>query len=356
MELKSAFQLLATDERFIQDTREIIKNDLFHQPTNDFFTIVPGIKGGQQVAAMKGFEYVTTKSAGCGGNGISPSFPAFSQFWNPTLQEIKLNYCYDDFMGQFTQWMLANGHDIKNIGETDLAMFIQDLVTKAMELDLLRIVLLGDKDIATQDILTDEATFAKYYDTIDKGLIPTLQYLSTLPEFADSFIDLPQNDAATIALQNTFAADDALKIYEEILDQYDFDPDILLTSNRLFKNYQKWVKRANGYGLQSNVDLTMKGTGDLQVDGQMLKPIVNYDRWKQKDFIVDNDPAEDTIHLPHFALNTRKEYLQVGVDSEAALSDLRLEYIGGADETFWIKGNYMLDFKMVNPYALKAAL
>lgn len=356
MELKSAFQLLATDERFIQDTREIIVNDLFHQPTNEFFTIVPGIKGGQQVAAMRGFEYVTVKSAGCGGAGISPDFPAFSQFWNPTLQEVKLNYCYDDFMGYFTQWALNNGHDIKNLEGTELGMFIQDHVAKAMELDLLRIVLLGDKDIATQDILTDEATYAKFYNTIDKGLIPTLQYLSTLPEFADAFVDLPQNDAATIALQNTFGATDALDIYEKILDQYDFDSDILLTSNRLFKNYQKWVKRANGYGLQSNVDLTMKGTGDLQIDGESLKPIVNYDRWKQKDFIVDNDPDPDTIHLPHFALNTRKEYLQVGVDSEAALSDLRLEYIGGADETFWIKANYMLDFKMVNPYALKAAL
>ena len=356
MELKSAFQLLATDERFIQDTREIIVNDLFHQPTNDFFTIVPGIKGGQQVAAMKGFEYVTTKSAGCGGAGISPEFPAFSQFWNPTLQEVKLNYCYDDFMGQFTQWLLANGYDIKNIGESELGMFIQDHVTKAMELDLLRIILLGDKDIATQDVLTDTANMAKYYDTIDKGLIPTLQYLRGLPEFADQFVTLAQNNAGTIALQNTFAATDALDIYEEILDQYDFDSDMLLSSNRLFKNYQKWVKRANGYGLQSNVDLTMKGANNLTVDGEDLKPVVNYDRWRQKDFIVDNDPNPDTIHIPHFALNTRKEFLQVGVDSEAALTDLRLEYIGGADETFWIKANYMLDFKMVNPYALKAAL
>lgn len=356
MELKSAFQLLATDDRFIQDTREIIVNDLFHQQTNEFFTIVPGVKGGQQVAAMKGFEYVTTKSAGCGGAGISPSFPAFSQFWNPTLQEVKLNYCYSDFMGQFTQWALANGHDIKDLGQTELAMFIQDLVIKAMELDLQRIILLGDKDIATQDILTDEATFTKYYDTIDKGLIPTLQYLATLPEFSDQFVDLAQNDANTIALQNTFAADDALKIYEEILDQYDFDSDILLTSNRLFKNYKSWVKRANGWGLESNKELTMKGVGDLEIDGQTLKPIVNYDRWKQKDFVVNNDPDPDTIHIPHFALNTRKEFLQVGVDSEAALTDLRLEYIGGDDETFWIKGNYMLDFKMVNPYAMKGAL
>lgn len=351
MELKSAFQLLATDERFIQDTKEIIKNDLFHQPTESFFTIVPGIKGGQQVAAMKGFEYVTVASAGCGGDGISPDFPAFSQFWNPKLQEVKIQYCYTDFMNQFTQWALGNGYKIKDLGETELAMFIQDLVTKAMALDMQRMVLLADSDIETQDVLTDEATYAKFYNTIDKGLIPTLQYLATLPEFAEQFQSISQNGEATTSAQMTFANEDALDIYEDITDVDDFDGDILLSSNKLYKNYAKWVKRANGYGLQSNVDLTQKGLRDISIDNNRVVPVVNYDRWKKKDFTTAG-----AIHLPHFAAFTRKEFLQVGVDDASALENLTLEYIGGKEETFWIKGNYMLDFKMVNPYALKAAL
>lgn len=353
MEIVSSFKALATDERFIQDTKEIIKNDLFYQPTENFFTIVPGIKGGQQVAAMKGFEYVTVASAGCGGNGVSPDFPAFSQFWEPKLQEVKISYCYTDFMGHFTQWGLANGYGIKDLGSTELAMFLQDLITKAMQLDMQRIVLMADADIEAQNILTDETAKAKYYKTIDKGLIPTLQYLKTLPEFADAFVALSKNTGAMtsqLALGDTYALD----LYESVTDDvYDFDADIMLTSNRLFKNYQKWVKRANGYGLQSNVDLTQKGVRDVSIDGEKLVPVVNYDRWKKADFVTGSTP---TIHLPHFALLTRKEYLQVGVDDAAALENLTFEYIGGADEKFWIKANYMLDFKMVNPYAMRAAL
>lgn len=355
MGLIENFKNLADDKRYIEDLREIVMNDTFYQPTENMFTIVPGIKGGQQVAAMRGFEYITKKSEGCGGNGISPIFPAFSQFWNPTLQEVKLEYCYADFLSSFTTWGLNNGYKRKDLDGTALGVFIQDLVSKAMALDLQRIVLMADKDIAAQDVLTDEAGKVQFYNTIDKGLIPTLAYLKTLPEFADAFVSLTKNSGAMTA-QLDLPATYALDLYESVTDDvYDFDPDTFLTSNRLFKNYKNWVKRQNGYGLQSNVDLTQKGLKDAQIDGEKLIPVVNYDRWKKSDFVTGTDPNK-TIYLPHFALLTRKEYLQVGVDDEASLTDITMEYIGGKEETFWIKGNYLLDFKMTNPYAMKAAL
>lgn len=353
MEIISNFKNLATSDKFITDLKEIVKNDVFQQDTSEFFTIVPGIKGGQQVAAMKGFEYVTVASAGCGGNGISPTFPAFSQKWNPKLAEVKISYCYADFENSFVQWGLNNGYKRKDLTGTELALFIEDLVTKAMKLDLQRMALMSDKDILAQNILTDEAGKGKFYDVIDKGLLPTLQYLKTLPEFAGNFVTLSKNTGA-MTDQTNLSSTYALDLFEEVLDDvYDFDGDIFLTSNRLFKNYQKWVKRANGYGVQGNIDATQKGITDPMVDGEQLKPIVNYDRWRKNDFVT-GDPAH--IHLPHFALFTKKEHLQLGVDDAASLEDITLEYIGGKEETFWIKANYMVDFKMTNPYAMRAAI
>ncbi|MGV3695502.1 hypothetical protein [Flavobacterium sp.] len=354
MELIANFKNLATDTRYIADLREIVMNDTFYQPTDSMFTIVPGIKGGQQVAAMKGFEYVTKKSAGCGGNGISPDFPAFRQTWNPTLQEVKLEYCYSDFEQSFIQWGLNNGYQRKNLDGTALGLFIQDLVSKAMALDLQRNVLMADKDIAAQDILTDEATYAQFYNTIDKGLIPTLAYLKTLPEFEDAFIELDRNTGPMfdqLDLPNGYAKD----IYRGVVRRnYGFTGDLLLSSNELYLNYEDWVTEGVG-PLQSNIDTVVNGTKNLKISGQAITPVVNYDRWKAKDFVTGaGDNA--TIHLPHFALFTRKEWLQVGVDDEKSLTDITLEYIGGKEETFWIKANYMLDFKMPNPYAMKAAL
>lgn len=357
MEIIDNFKDLADDKKYISDLREIVMNRTFFEPTENMFTIVPGIKGGQQVAAMKGFEYVTKKSAGCGGNGVSPEFPAFSQFWNPTLQEVKIEYCYSDFEASFIQWGLNNGYSRKDLDGTALAVFIEDLVSEAMALDLQRIVLMADKDMNALNVLGDETTMLPFYTTIDKGLIPTLTYLKTLPEFADNFVALSKNTGASTA-QLSLDADYAVNLYESITaDVYDFDADTFLTSNRLYKNYSQWVKRANGYGLQSNVDLTQKGVGALQVDGENLTPVIHYDRWRKKDFTTTSgSPAVTSIYLPHFALLTRKEYLQVGVDDTASLTNITMEYIGGSEEKFWIKANYMLDFKMTNPYAFKAAL
>lgn len=355
MALIQDFKNLATSDVFIKDTKEIVLNELFYQPTESIFTIVPGIKGGQQVAAMRGFEYVTKASAGCGGNGISPQFPAFSQKWNPKLAEVKIEYCYSDFENSFLQWGLANGYQRKDLTGTELAVFIQDLISKAMALDLQRIVLLSDKDIAQQDILTDEATKAQFYDIIDKGLLPTLAYLKTLPEFEDSFFELA-NNTGLVAQQMALANDYAVKTYEELLlETYEFDGDILLSSNKLFKNYEAFLRRNNGYNVQGNIDATVNGVKSSKIDGVDITPIVNYDRWRKNDFTI---PAAggSTIHTPHFALFTRKEFLQVGIDDAASLENITLEYIGGKEETFWIKANYMVDFKMVNPYAFKASL
>lgn len=353
MGLIADFKDLATSDRFIQDTREIVMNDLFYEPTENFFTIVPGIKGGQQVAAMKGFEYITKASAGCGGSGISPDFPAFSQKWNPKLAEVKLEYCYADFENSFLQWGLNNGYKRKDLTGTEMALFIQDLVAKAMALDLQRIALLSDSGIAAQDILTDEVVKAPFYNIIDKGLIPTLQYLKTLPEFAGNFVALDKNTGAA-TVQLALADDYAVKLYESlILEAYDFDGDILLSSNRLALNYDAFLRRGNGYAIQGNLDATQNGVTGARVAGQPVTAMKNYDRWKKTDFTTG---APATIHLPHVALFTKKEYLQIGIDDAASLQDLTLEYIGGSEEKFWIKANYMVDFKMTNPYALKAAL
>lgn len=356
MGLVADFKLLADDKRFIADTKEIVRSKMFNEPTETFFTIVPGIKGGQQVAAMKGFEYVTKASQGCGGNGISPDFPAFSQFWNPKLAEIKIELCYADFENTFMQWGLNNGYQRKDLTGTEMAVFIESLVIEAMALDLQRIALLSDSGIASQGILTDPIVKAPFYNIIDKGLIPTLQYLQTLPEFAENFIPLT-NNTGDLAVQTLFTPEYAVELYEAlILESYDFDGDMLLSSNRLALNYDAFLRRGNGYGIQQNIDATLNGVQGARVAGQPVVPVKNYDRWKKKDFTIPAGGGASTIHLPHFALFTRKEFLQIGVDDTAALENLTLEYIGGSDETFWIKGNYMVDFKMVNPYEMKVAL
>ncbi|WP_379964012.1 hypothetical protein [Epilithonimonas sp. UC225_85] len=350
IDVKSAFQQLATDKRAIQSVKDIAVKKYTTPTVDDIFTVIPNIKGGQQVAAMKGIEYVTTKEDGCGGTSLNPTFPALSQEWNPRRAKIKIKMCYTDFEQYFTQWGLGNGYDVHNLEESDFFDFIVDLTTDAMRKDTTRIVLLGDKDIATQNILND-ANKVKFYDIIDKGLISTLQYFKTIPELSDNFVSISQNSAASAALQMTFGEADAFNLFYDLTEEADFDGNQLLSSGKLAANYKKYLR---AWQLESSKEQIQKGMPDLIVNGERLAIVKDYDRWRKNDFKAVASP--NLTQLPHFALFSAKESLQVGVDSAQALEDLRFEYVGGDDEHIYIKGNYMIDFKMVNPYDFRAAL
>ncbi len=350
IDIKATFQDLADDSRMIQDVREISVSKILEEDINNMFSIIPGIKGGQQVAALKTIEYVTRSSQGCGGTSLSPKFPSISQKWNPQECEVKIKYCYTEFKNKFTQWGLGNGYKIKDLNEASFMDFIKWLVAEAVKLDMQRIALLGDEDIATQNVLAD-TNKEEFYDLIGKGLIPTLQYFKTIPELAENFITLDKNTGTT---QFNLDNDYALNLYEEVVDVDDFDGDILMSSNKLAKNYTKYLKRLGG--LESSKEEIQKGIQNLEIDGAMILPVKHYDRWRKVDFKKDDGGGNLVTHLPHFAIHTRKEFLQIGVDDINALSDLTFEYIGGDDEHFYIKGHYMMDFKMTNPYDFKAAL
>ena len=128
MNIVSAFQALASDARSIQSVKEISVKKFETPAVSDFFTVVPNIKGGQQVAGMKSLEYITTLEDGCGGTSQALSFPAISQSWNPRRAKIKIKMCYTEFEGKFTQWALANGYDVHNLQEAEFFDFITYLV------------------------------------------------------------------------------------------------------------------------------------------------------------------------------------------------------------------------------------
>lgn len=355
LNLHTAFKEIANDQRAIQSIREASVHKSLYEETTNMFSIIPGIKGGQQVAALKGFEYITQKGVACGGNSLSPDMSAISQYWEPQLQEINIKFCYSDFMNQFTQWGLANGYQIKDLAEAEFMDFIQDMISDAMRLDMQRNALFADEDLVAGD-MTD-ANKLPFYQTIKKGLVPTLEYFKTIPELADKFISLGNNTQPTSTQQYQLASDVAANIFEEITDVYDFDGNILLTNQKMYKNYEKYTTLgAIGAGLQSSKDALMNGSAPLSYGGESITPMKNFDRWRRNDFTVDNGSGDVVTMLPHLALFTKKEHLQIGVDDMSALSDLTFEYIGGSDEHFYIKGNYMMDFKMVNPYEFKCAL
>ena len=368
LNIKRTFRELADDKHFVQDMKELISNQVFLEDTNNFFTIVPNIKGQQQIAGIHGVQDFTAEVDGCLPNCKSPVFANWSQFWNPKKAGICIKWCYKDFEGAFTQWGLANGYSRRKLDESDFFVFLIEKISEGMKADLLKIILFGDKDIQT-GILTDP-NMAPMFKIIDKGLIPTLQALKADPDFIkevdnidDYFIPIPLNEAQP-GKQFEFDEKTAKNIYEQLVDTTLFTGNMLLTSSKLYRNYESFFK--NYYLIQSSKDEVQKGIRSLAVDGQNLTPLRGFDYWNKryfsKEVSFDHDNDAQTAdkkgikqHIPHFALYTDKENLQIGVDSEEALTDLEFEYVGGNDENFYIKASYLVDFKIPNPFKLKAA-
>lgn len=352
----SSFSEIAGHERLIRELSEAVKNDLFYEDANKFFRIQPGIKGGQQVVALDPLEYVTKRDEGCGHTPTAFAINGITQSWNPQYAKVSIKMCYTEFADAFTRWGLANGYDVHNLGEADCFDFIKDMVSNAMMADFTRLALFGDEDIADQSILGD-ANKAVYYDVIKRGLIPTLQYFKTIDDLSDQFVDISANSEATRTAQLALGSTDALEIFEALTDDQYFDSDQILTANSLFKNYKNYLRRGAGNTpLESSKQEIQNGMESLKFDGEILTPVKFYDKKRKEDFTIDNGADDVVTQLPHFAVNTKKDNLVVGVDDMNSLTDLRLEYVGGADENFYIKGSYQMDFKIPNPKALRAAL
>ncbi len=341
-----AFDEIAGHDRLIQELSEAIKNDLFYEDAGRFFRIQPGIKGGQQVVALNPLEYVTRKDEGCGHTSDGFAINGITQMWEPTLAKVSIKMCFSEFMDAFTRWGLANGYDIHKLDEANFFDFIKYQVANAMNADFTRLALFGDADIASQNILAD-ANKAKYYDVVKRGLIPTLQYFKTITELQDNFIVIDANSKPTRAEQMTLPIDYARLLFEELTDEQYFESNQILTSASLYKNYKNFLRDTM---LESSKSELQNGMDSLRFDGEDLTQIRFHDKKRLEDFTKDG-----RTHLPHFAVNTNKDNLVIGVDDVNSLTDLRLEYIGGEDEHFYIKGNYQVDFKIPNPMALKAA-
>lgn len=351
MNVQTDFTAIANDDRNIEGVRDIVMSSLHTGELTDIFSIVPNIKGGQQIAAAGHLEYITRADAGCANTQLNPDIPAIDQRWDPKRLYVGLKWCHSEFEDTFARWGLANGYDVKDLGQSEMILFLTEMIENAMKADINRIALMSYSTMGDDDILSDEAGKLTSYNMLKRGLIPTLQYFSGISALSDNFVNLVKNEGANDTANLTLDADYARSIYKQITDTVDFDANMIISSHTLFQNYKDEMTSPTVFALQSTKDEIMKGMSGMSYDNVPIYDAKLYDKYRKRDFTVAS--KRDT---PHFALYTNKENLLLGVDSENALTNLRFEYVGGSDEHFYVKANYSLDFKVANPYELKFAV
>ena len=67
-------KLVATDERNIGSVKDVVREELFTNDLNQFFTVVPNVKGRQQLTVARALKHFISQQADC-----SPQFKAIQQ-------------------------------------------------------------------------------------------------------------------------------------------------------------------------------------------------------------------------------------------------------------------------------------
>lgn len=356
LNLINTVQAINSDVQAINDLRELIVNQAFYDDANLIFRLQPGIKGKKDVVALDSREYVTTKKKGCNLTTYSSfELSGIKQQWDPRVCEVFIGICESEFEDSFLQWGLANGVARYDLNESTFVDFIKSTVSEAIRADFMRIALFGDENIAAQDILGD-ADKAEFYDLIGKGLIPTLQYFKSLTNLGldAQFTDIDANNAATRVEQMNLGSTAALDLFDAMREGVYYPVDQFITSDSLLRNYTKYMTRGLS-PLESSKTQIINGVQNLAYDGMVIQSSMFHDMVRERDFTKTVNGAPVT-HLPHFAVLGEKNNFVIGIDDEASLSDLKLEYIGGKERMFYISASYLMDFKIPNPKRIKAAL
>ena len=247
-----------------------------------------------------------------------------------------------------------------------------------MEQDAIRIALFGKENIAAEGILTDNNN-AENYDQIESGLIETMKtwkkggaaydYLSPNFDTIDKNIKKTANEGPGVrhqydGLTNTFTKD-LLNRLTTIVGGLKYRPDTIYTNWSLIKNWTDWQE--NNTNLESSKQQVISGQRTLTYRGINIMEIQQYENWRTADFAKDqrttaqvnaNAPKRNHVDTANFAIYCRKQDLQLGVDTESGLRDLRVVFLDGPDKNIYIKANYFLDFRFATPLpnAFRAAL
>lgn len=334
----------------IQSLAELTREAELGMPSlKEMFSIVPGIKGKQEVGYVGGFEKITRKDEGCGQAGVQVTVPSRKVIWNPQGFKIHLKECYKDWLNNWLEWGLKNGIKKQDLTTDEYFLFLTDLVGEAIQKDFFRYVLFGNKNHSvvnsgsgTEVLTTGENPIN--FNIID-GLFAKLDTMVT--SNPNRRYTIEANAKNTYAEQRVLAKDEGMKIAEFLLDNADgrmfgagADPYLLMTWS-VAQNLKRYMREE--YRNEMTFSKVEGGFEISEFDGVRLVTHRYIDMVLRRDF--DNGTKWDR---PHRAYLLDRNNNRIGIDSESSLTDIEVEYIGGDDEHNHIKASYMADFQRPN--------
>lgn len=347
--------------------RELILEPTITSPDlAQILTIRDGTKAKEDILFVKGLSKITKLDTGCGTVPNTPGMDVEKLTWDPVALESWLAECAADFDRTFLSWGLANGYDkydlqkavikIKNGTATSDAQtmnywneFVQESMELALRNDIFRIGFFGDPAItAAQLTLASDVT---NYNQL-RGLWPQIIALATQYASVRAYTIqanqagagsqmLPDGEATKIFTSLVFGAG-----IDQRLRSGDFGTPIILCTQSVADN---WALERQSKNLDTSFKLMETGLVGPRYNNLEIIPRPEWDRIIAADF-----NKSGVLNLPHRAVLTTKENLQLGFDSYDAATNVDSWYNKETKYTH-MRGNWKMDAKVMRPFLLRAA-
>lgn len=340
---------------------EIIFAKQFKNPSIELFhTIVEGIKAQKQIPLASQLSGLVGKQTSlCNMTNATNTITMSEKFWSPKTHADRLAACYTDFKDSFANYGMKNGVMEADLSELDLWNYISDdlLAYKVAEMVLVS-AWFGDTDAATVSdspagVLT-AGTNTAYFNKID-GFWKQLFAIVAGDSDRKSTGLATKNGQSTFANQKFNSTDTTNKVVMNTLDLMATDADLRLrdqdsqayiVTQSVLDQYKRELKNAN---IAFTTERFENGIEMVECDG---KPVYGFSLW---DRIIKAYYSDGTkYYLPHRAVLTTKENIQIGVDSIGTLA----EFDGHFDKV--TKMNYIdfavnLDAKVIEDELVQLA-
>lgn len=189
--------LSATDwcGKQVQSFREAFWTLTFENPSiNSLLTVVPGIKGKQQIVILGLLDLVgKTKTMNqCAPDASDQVIPDQQKFWNPNQVEDRFIECWKDLLEKFYVWGLKNNYQKPDLSGTEFADFLIERVIDGLIQSIYRIAWFGDTAItnASAGGVLKNGVDVRYFNAID-GLWK--QFFAVAAAFPNHYVPIPNN-------------------------------------------------------------------------------------------------------------------------------------------------------------------
>jgi hypothetical protein len=344
----------------VRSISEAILEKYFTKPElSTFHTLVPGIEYKKKIAILGVLGLTGKKSNGDCTTDINPGTIGVSEKeWTPEYITDRFAQCWEDGLKEsFFVYGLKAGIEAPDLTNTDFANFLEDRIGDAMYEGVLRHAWFGDTDAANYNdspagVITNGVD-PDYFNAID-GFWK--QIFAIASANTEQRVTIAANAEATYVDQKFDSTDTTNQVvteyFQTLIDNADerlteTGEAIIICTKSMADQYKRERKKASGIDLAyTRVE---KGIQMLEVDGVKVYAFSFWDRMIKAYF--DNGTK---YHLPHRAIYTNKESLQVGTKEQSAMAKLDPFY-DKLTKKYYVDYGYNLDVKIPEDYKVMAA-